>query len=260
MQEVSEKYKRIIRKSHWFENRLCIGDVGVLIDKTGDAITFGGTRILVATSGPDSGYGENMLVSLSTKKPLFSGSPSVGNTCVGEIDVSLIKPAGNIPKRALLAPYVRVTDGEEVSEWIPKGKYYIDKRSESKIGNDTLLTLHGYDSLLLAEADYPAETKLAWPAADIDVVKEIAEDIDIGLDSRVEQIITRKYAVQYPTGYSEREVLGYIAAMYAANWCINDLGELMLIPLAGLPKETRYLIVGGGSAECITFGGERILV
>lgn len=260
MQNTSKLYQDIIAGDHWFETRLCIGDTGVLIEKSGDAITFGGVRILVAASGPDAGYGENMLVSMSAKKPLFSGTPTVGNTCAGEIEVSIVKPHGEIPKRALLAPYVRATDGSRVSEWIPKGKYYIDKRSESEFGNDALLTLHGYDGMLFAEADYPSESQLDWPAKDIKVVEEIASDIGVGIDSRVYEIVKNGYAVQYPAGYSEREVLGYIGSMYAGNWCMNDSGELMLIPLAGLPKETRYLIVGGGDSRAITFGGVRIFV
>lgn len=237
MQNVSKLYQDIVAGDHWFETKLCIG---------------GAT--------PENGYGEDMLVSMSVKKPLFSGAPTVGNTCAGEIDVSIIKPYGEIPKRALIAPYVRATDGSRYSEWIPKGKFYIDKRSETALGNDTLLNLHGYDGMLLAEADYPPESKMDWPAKDIDVVKEIADDMGVGIDSRVNQIVSNGYEVQYPAGYSEREVLGYIGAMYAGNWCMNDFGELMLIPLAGLPKETRYLIVGGADYRAITFGGDRILV
>lgn len=260
MQNTSKLYQDIVAGNHWFETRLCIGDTGVLIEKSGAAITFGGVRILVAASGPDAGYGENMLVSMTTKKPLFSGTPTVGNTCAGEIDVSILKPYGAIPKRALIAPFVRATDGARFSEWIPKGKYYIDKRSESEIGNDSLMALHGYDGMMLAEADYPPETNLDWPARDIQVVEEIAADMGVGIDSRVYKIIKNGYEVQYPAGYSEREILGYIGAMYAGNWCMNDFGELMLIPVAGIPKETRYLIVGGTDSRAITFGGDRILV
>lgn len=260
MQNTSKLYQDIISGYHWFETRLCIGETGVLIEKSGDAITFGGVRILVTASGPDAGYGEDMLVSMSARKPLFSGTPTVGNTCAGEIDISIVKPAGTIKKRALLAPYVRAVNQTSSSEWLPKGKYYIDRRSESEFGSSTLFTLHGYDKMLFADADYPAESNLDWPATDIQVVEEIAADMGVGIDSRVYRIMLNAYEVQYPAGYSEREVLGYIGAMYAGNWYMNDFGELMLIQIAGLPKETRYLIVGGTDKRPITFGGDRILV
>lgn len=261
MQNTSKLYQDILSsENHRFEYAVCIGEDGVLIEKSGNSITFGGVRVLVAASGPDAGYRKDMLKHMSISKPLFSGTPTVGNTCAGEINIEIIRPAGNIPKRALLAPYVRATDGERYSEWIPKGKYYIDQRANGILGNEILLTLHGYDAMLYAEADYPAESKLDWPARDIQVVEEIAADMGVGIDGRVYQIIKNGYEVQYPVGYSEREVLGYIGSMYAGNWCMNDFGELMLITLSGLPEETRYLIVGHGDSRAITFGGDRIRV
>lgn len=33
MQNVSQEYRDIVAGNHWFENRLCIGDTGKLIDK-----------------------------------------------------------------------------------------------------------------------------------------------------------------------------------------------------------------------------------
>ena len=66
------------------------------------------------------------------------------------------------------------------------------------------------------------------------------------------------YMIQYPAGYSQREVLGYIAAAYAGCFIISDIGELKLIVLGGIPKESRVLVDGAGLA--ITFGGTRILV
>lgn len=236
MQNTSKLYQDIVAGNHWFETRVCIGNAGALVDEYGDSITFGGDRIMVSEAEPADGYGENMLVSVKTQKVLFDGTPTVGNTCAGEVDVSMIKPSESIPNNALIAIFIRATNGVQHSEWIPKGKYYIDRRKESKIGNDSLISIHGYDGLLFSEADYPDETKLNWPARDIQVVEEIAADMGVGIDSRVYQIVKRGYEVQYPAGYSEREILGYIGAMYAGNWCMNDFGELMIIPIAPLPE------------------------
>jgi hypothetical protein len=111
--------------------------------------------------------------------------------------------------------------------------------------------------MLKAEQDYP-ESKLTWPARDMDVVREIAEFIGVPVDPRTDAIIIRNYFVQYPGEYSCREVLGYIAAMYAGCFVMSDAGELRLLTFYGIPKETRYLIAA--AAQPITFGGVRILV
>ena len=55
-----------------------------------------------------------------------------------------------------------------------------------------------------------------------------------------------------------REVLENIAAMYAGSFIMSDTGELLLVTMFGIPKETSYLIDNVGFA--ITFGGDRILV
>ena len=104
MQNVSQAYRDIVAGNHWFENRLCIGDTGKLIDKSGSAITFGGVRILVDSGGAETGYGEELLISMEQKQPLLSDSPDVGKTCAGEINVEMIHPYGEIQKRALLRP------------------------------------------------------------------------------------------------------------------------------------------------------------
>ena len=103
---------------------------------------------------------------------------------------------------------------------------------------------------------------LGFPASDIDVVRDIASKIGVSLDMRsdethksVPEYINKGYIVQYPTEYSMREVLGYIGAMYAGNWIINDSGELQFIALYDLPEETSILIDEIGYR--LTFGTER---
>ncbi|MBO4939237.1 MAG: hypothetical protein J6C98_09635 [Oscillospiraceae bacterium] len=259
MRETTDLYRQIQAGDHWAETRLTIGESGRLIDEYGSTITFGGAAVSVGSSGADSGFGEDKLISVSTSSRMFSQEGIAVGSCVsGEIDVELIKPAGEIVRMARLVPYVRITDGEQHSEWIQKGVYYIDTREENSDDSGIMIfKLHGYDAMLKAEADYP-ESALDWPAADIDVVREIAAFMDVALDPRTVDAMTKAYPVQYPGEYSCREVLGYIAAMYCGCFVMSDLGELRLITLGGMPVETRYLIESSGSA--ITFGGDRILV
>lgn len=259
MQVVSDLYKRIISGSHRIEVSLVIGEKGCLINEQNFRITFGGTAILVARSGADSGYTETNLFSVKTSNSLFTDNTiNIGNAIAGEITVEMLKPKGEIPRMAQLALYVRATNGTEYSEWIQKGVYYIDTRSSSKNDDKVeVLTLHGYDAMLFADAYYSTST-LNWNAKDVDVVKEIAKAIGVEVDSRTFSLMKNNYEVSYPAQYTYREVLGYIAAMYAGSFIINEVGQLRLVSLYELPKETRYLIDNTGYV--IKFGGERILV
>ena len=265
MQQTSDLYKELLAEYQTgnpnikMETRLSIGKNGTLITQRGESITFGGVSILVGITGADGGYDESLLVSMQADFQVFpEESLSVGGCVANEIDVEMVKPLANIPRQARLTPYVRITDGIRYSEWIQKGVFYIDTREKLEDGSAIeKIKIHGYDDMLKAEQDYP-ESKLSWPARDMDVVREIAEFIGVPVDPRTAAIISRNYFVQYPGEYSCREVLGYIAAMYAGCFVMSDAGELRLLTFYGIPKETRYLIAA--AAQPITFGGVRILV
>lgn len=259
MQETSELYKELLASDHSVDTRLAIGETGVLITKQGESITFGGVSILVAASGADGGFDESILISMETDGGVFSEEmPTVGDCVSCQIDIEMIKPSGDIPEMARMVPYVRLTDGTRHSEWIQKGVFYIDTREKVEDGSSIeKIQIHGYDDMLKAEQDYPSSA-LAWPAKDIDVVREIAAFLGVSIDARTIPLINRGYTIQYPAGYSCRDTLGYIAAMYAGCFVMSDLGELRIIKINGIPKETRYLIDPTGFA--ITFGGDRILV
>ena len=258
MQETSPIYKRLLADpGHWKEYALVIGESGVLVNERAEKITFGGTAILVASSGADSGFRENAIISMSTKKSIFSGpNPTVGNCIAGQISVEMIKPKGDIPRRARLAPYVRLTNGVEHSEWVQKGVFFIDHREYSGDENERMI-ISGYDHIIMTEADFPSSTD-EWPRNDIDVVRDIARAIGTSVDTRTNQIMNKGYRINYPAEYSMREVLENIAAMYAGSFVMSDAGELLLVTMFGIPKETSYLIDGAGFA--VTFGGDRILV
>ena len=258
MQETSSIYKRLLADpGHWKEYTLVIGESGVLVNERAEKITFGGTAILVASSGADGGFRESAIISMSTQKSIFHDSnPSVGNCISGQITVDMMKPKGDIPRRARLVPYVRLTNGIEHSEWIQKGVFFIDRREYSGDENERI-TISGYDHIILTEADFPSSTD-EWPRMDIDVVRDIASAIGTSVDTRTTQIMDKGYKINYPAEYSMREVLENIAAMYAGSFVMSDTGELLLVTMFGIPKETSYLIDRAGFA--ITFGGDRILV
>lgn len=257
MQTTTDLYKEILSGEHWKEYRLAIGEKGKLVTELSEALLFGGVRILIDTSGADGGYGEDIIVSMRTSGGLFpEDNPVVGECVAGEISATILKPKGDIARMSRVVPYVRLTNGEKHSEWIQKGVYFIDRRSYSGEDNE-LMTIHGYDAMLFSEADFPSSNE-EWPRKDIDVVRDIAKEMDVPVDARTVQIMNKGYMVQYPAEYSQREILGFLAAMYAGCFIMSDTGELRMVQLNGIPKESSYLIDNAGFT--ITFGGDRINV
>lgn len=259
MQETSELYKQIVsEEDHGFETALSIGDDGRLITQSGETITFGGVAILVDTGGPETAFQEDVLWDVSTTHRAFSQDlPEAGGALSGEINVKMLKPIAEIPKRARLAPYIRAisSDGERVSEWLQKGVFFVYTRDETHDDDGLdLITLHGYDAMLLFEQNYPSDSAHDYPMLDVDMVSFIAGAAGITVDPRTLQIMQHGYMLPLPAGYSQREVLGIIAACYGGNFVISDQGELLLITIGGIPKETNYLIDQTG--DSIVFGAD----
>lgn len=254
MYDVSATWNTIMSDpEHWFEVSVVIGEDGRLITKQGDAITFGGVAILIGQTGADSGYQESQIMSLSIDQRVFATEyPSVGACISQELTVTMLRPAGAIPRMALVRPYVRVRNTTQVAEWIPQGLFYIDTREYSQ--NDTglnIMKLHCYDAMLMTERDFPDGVG-TWPMVDTDVVSLVANELGVSVDQRTWDVMTEGYNISTPAGYTMREVLGNIAAMYCGNWVMTYDGNLLLVSLNSIPKETNYLVDNFGNT--ITFG------
>ena len=232
MQNVSQTYTDIIGTTgHWFETKVVIN--GVTYDKT-------------------------VLVEVSTSIAMFSGTPEIGKAVSQEITVKMLTPSDDIPPMAKLEPYVRACTKAQTSEWLQQGVFYIDTRETTKNEHGAnVLTIHGFDDMLKAEQMF-VSANITGDSTDIQMVNEIASIMGVNVDARTTAMLTEAYNIPLPTGYTLREVLGYIAAMYVGCFIMSDVGELRLISLLELPPETNYLINEMGDA--ITFGGDRILV
>ena len=261
MQNTSALYDELIAEpNHWFECALAIGESGRLIDEIGEVLIFGNTAILVDSGGAKTAFREEVLMSMSTTHSVFNEQyPTVGSAVSGEIDITMIRPYGDIPKMARIVPFVRVTDGERHSEWLQKGVYYIDTRETSHNSNGLdILTIHGYDAMLKFEMNYPSDSANNYPMLDTDMVQFLANSINISVDPRTWERMTEAYTFPLPVGYSSREVLGAIAASYGGNFIMSDEGQLLLIRLSDLPRETNFLVTESG--DVIIFGNDKIVV
>ena len=243
MHTLPENWNEIITGNHWFETAVKINNVL---------------------------YYQQSLKSVQASYRVFSeNQPTVGGCLAAELTVEMLAPSESIPRMAQVRPYVRAKNGTLTSGWLPQGVFFIDTR-ETTHNDDGLdiLSLHCYDAMLKAEADYPS-TSISYPAKDYRIVQIIAHAMGLqgsttahtGIDARTKTLMNNgsgKYNISLPVGYSMREVLSYIAAMYAGNWVMTYDGKLRLVTLTELPEETNYLVDPLGDA--ITFGGDRILV
>lgn len=234
MQNVSALYHSILSdESHWFETRLVIEGVGT--------------------------FGETDLFSISTSHQMFHGSPTIGSAVAGEIQIKMVYPQSvSIPTMAKLMPQVRVCNAAQQSEWLAQGVYFVDTRAMTVTDTgESVLELQGYDAMLKAEQPFRSNS-ITGDSTDVRMVNEIASIMGVEVDERTYDIMTAAYRIPLPTGYSCREVLGYIASMYVGAFIITDEGKLRLVSILELPPETNYLIDVVGDA--ITFGGDHILV
>ena len=230
MQTVSDIYAAIAAGDYWMEYK-------VIID--------GAT------------YKEADLLSLKTSLSLSSESIPLGTAVAGEIVIEMPDPGVRFARMAQIRPYVRICNEERQSEWLPQGVYYIDTREyrEDPYGPGTL-KLTGYDAMLQGERDCPIDR--SWPATDADVLANIAKAMGVSVDSRTTAILKKGYKIQLPTGYTCREVLGYIAAMYGGSFVISDTGQLRLVTVTDTPRMDRLLSDENGNP--IEVGGVCILV
>ncbi len=189
-------------------------------------------------------------------RQLLSGSePTVGECIAATFSCAIFEASSAVPRMAAVVPAYRLVLGEQASEWITLGTFYIDTRSVDKVTG--ALSLSCYDRMLIADGaggqSYADVTGFAsWPQSMAAVVTEIASIIGVGLDSRNVIHSGGGYMVDYPNDLTMREVLGYIAAAHGGNFCITPGNALRLVPLTG---GTDTLDLGANAAGLKTAPG-----
>ena len=204
-------------------------------------------------------YGEADILSLRTFGGAFS-EPDVGGCAARQIDLTVRRPLGAIPRRAEIRVYTRLVLGDQAAEWLPKGVFYISTRQTDKLTG--ALTVHGYDAMRRAgdvwlTEDYVFEN---WPMSQRDAVEDIAWRMGVEVDPRTR--LSDSFPVGYPVDengdLTMEDILEGVAVSNAGNWVMSDEGKLLLLRFGDIPPETWYLVDEYGDA--ITFGGDRILV
>lgn len=198
----------------------------------------------------DVEYGPEEEVEHSYSNGIFEDF-GFGNAYTASLSISLF--ADNIPRGATIKRYIRLRNGDQVSEWLPKGAFFTNTRSV----DDGYWTIEAYDSMRKSEVVWEPDQSLEFPMTMPDAVNEFARIMGVEIDPRT--VLNSNYTIDYPANdYTIRNELCYIAAAHGGNWIMTDENKLYLVPLLSAPPETNYLVDEYGDA--ITFGGDRILV
>lgn len=229
----NQAYKNIVAGRHGFEWKIAI-----------DNAEFGSSYIVGGSSG-------DAMAPRLIRQMFPSGEPSVGNCMSAEFIVTLLLPSSAIPRYSIIRPYFRAVAADgSYSDWYQAGTFFIDSRRYNPTTGTTTLTC--YDAMLKADGAggntyYDLTSITSWPASASAVVAEIADIINVDVDSRTS--IQSGFTVGDPGDYTMREVLGFIAAAHAGNWCITNSGKLRLVPIIGDDTDTISLELSIEDAE-----------
>lgn len=205
-------------------------------------------------------YGPEAEVTHSVDNSLYD-SFGIGNAMCATLTMNLY--TDSVPRAAVIKRYVRLVNGTQISEWLPKGTFYTNHRTSE----DGYWTIEAYDAMLKADVPWNPDQSLVFPLAMDKAVDVFAKIMGVEIDPRT--YINPAYTIDYPAtdqesedsvnnNYTIRQELQWIAASHGGNWIITDEEKLLLVPLGGEPDETHYLVTEYGDA--IVIGGVRILV
>ncbi len=195
-------------------------------------------------------YGPEQEVSHTVESGLYEQF-GIGNATTAKLTMSLF--ADNIPRAATIKRYIRLRDGDQVTEWLPKGVFFANWRSD----DSGYWTIEAYDAMRKAEAVWTPDSSLTFPITMPAAVTEFARIMGVEVDQRT--VLNPAYVIDYPANdYTIRDELRFIAAAHAGNWIVTGEGKLLLVSLLSIPPETNYLVTEHGGI--ITLGGVKILV
>ncbi len=191
-------------------------------------------------------YGRDEELSHSAASGLFDKF-GIGNAVCGSLQLSVY--AEDIPKGAEIRRYVRLYVEDQVSEWLPAGVYWPNRRPHE----DGVWDIEAYDAMRKAETEWIPDQALEFPMTMPDAVAEIARLMGVELDPRTQ--LNPAYTIDYPaTGTTQRQVLQWIAAAHGGNFIITAEGKLRLVLVARI-GEAEEEVLGTEDGAALDFGG-----
>lgn len=183
-------------------------------------------------------YGKDKIVSLDIENSLSPYDDfTIGAAVISKMIIKIRAPDA-IAENARIVPYLSLSlasmrwdeavyPWEDADftwlggglDWLPLGEFFIDKRE--RVNNVWVYTC--YDKLTFANAPYISS--LTYPATQQAVWDEICTRLGYTYDSSVQ--INPSYMIPVaPTGYSYRQVMGYIAGANSASVFVGKDGTI----------------------------------
>ena len=134
-------------------------------------------------------YGPDVEVTHSVDSGLYEQF-GIGNAATAKLTLSLF--AESVPKGAVIKRYIRLRNGERVSEWLPKGVFFINRRGEE----DGYWTIEAFDAMRRAEQSWEPDQSLEFPLPMPEAVAEFARIMEVEIDPRTR--LNPAYAIDYP--------------------------------------------------------------
>lgn len=194
-------------------------------------------------------YGADAEVSNNVEQKLFEAF-GIGSAFGATLKLELYAP--DIPKGATVRRECRLVNGEQASEWIPKGTFYIVSRGEE----DGLWNIKASDAMRKAEKVWEPLSDDPFPMPMSEAVAYACSVMGVELDER--SVIPNRTVDRPANDMTFRQLLEYVAAAGLGNFIITDENKLRLVPLLSAPAPTSYLVDQYGNP--ITFGGVKIIV
>ena len=161
------------------------------------------------------------------RRGLTQDGLSVGNAVAASCTFSL-RTSDAIPRAAEVVVRMRLSNGEQTSEWLPAGTFYVSHRSQDAVTG--LVSLECYDAMLKANAMFP--TNGAWPRTMAQVATDIAAALGVQMDARTTLQTGNDFRILVPrAGSTIRDVLCDIASAHGGNWVLTKENKLRLVPL-----------------------------
>ena len=222
-----------------------------VLDQTYNSIISGRYRTRNLFAIDDVEFTDTAIKNATIDGVLFD-ELSIGNAACRELKLTLAcMPV--IDKGAEIEVSQQVYNASQQSSWIPKGTFYIARKQYDHKARTLEITAND----AMKKADVPFLQTGDWVSTTaLNIVQLVASSIGATLSARAETLLSDGYVIDYipaigSDGTTGREMLQYIGTIYAANWTINDEGELDLIPLAATPEYTDIL---DDAANCISQG------
>ena len=193
-------------------------------------------------------YGKESEVSHSVERELYRDF-GIGNATGATLNLELF--ADDIPRGATIVRECRLVNGNQASEWIPKGTFYTNSRSES----DGFWRIEAIDAMKKADTVWEPLDSDVFPMPMQTAVAYACQIMGVTLDDRS---VISGYSVGYPANdQTWRQTLQYIAAASLGNFIITEANQLRLVPLISAAPAALLVNENG---DAITFGEVGILV